>query len=290
MKVESALALLLVALCTSFMGAAAQRELEVLDPKDTANDQRHLQDEGTEDEDQITFQLKMYWEEGYMWQGEDFERKWCLECDNRGEFCEIQTCDGASAQRFVYEEVPGSGGGRLKPATRQDLCWTREGDRQLTLQPCDLNCKQIILGIQYEGRFEMHSNGKPLECLEQHHHPRAGEVVRSKSCIESRDDDTSYWVMINKRGGNYTDEAANNPLFRGSTNITDIGNDVCGDDNQCGLCMGDCDRDSNCQDGLQCMQRDDNEPVPGCNGADLEENSKYSAESVLSSSISVECK
>ena len=187
----------------------------------------------------------------------------------------IQTCDdGDSAQRFVYEEVPGSGGGRLKPATRQDLCWTRQGDRQLELEPCDLSCRQIILGIQYEGRFEMHANGKPLECLEQHHHPRGGEVVRSNDCIESRDDDTSYWIMINKRGGNYTDEA-NNPILRGSANIADLGDDVCSDDNRCGLCMGDCDRDSDCQNGLLCMQRDENEPVPGCNGADLEKYSKY---------------
>jgi hypothetical protein len=31
-----------------------------------------------------------------------------------------------------------------------------------------------------------------------------------------------------------------------------------------GKCQGDCDKDSDCQDGLQCFQRRDNEPVPGC--------------------------
>jgi len=255
---------------------------------------KHTRKKGSHTQNSILFALS-------SWQEEDFERKWCLECDGdceTGKLLEIQTCDGSSKQRFVYEEVPGSGGGRLKPQDRRDLCWTRDGVRVHTLEPCDLNCKQIILGIQYEGKFEMHPNGRPLDCLEQHHHPRAGEVIRAKDCIESRDDDTSYWIMINKEGGNYTD-TQEMEVFRGSTNITDVGRDVCGDDNQCGLCMvrcptclcttryvasrssptfiltqGDCDRDSDCQEGLECMSRDDTEPVPGCVGADLEEYSK----------------
>ena len=27
-----------------------------------------------------TFQLKMHWEEGYCWQLEDFDRRWCMSC------------------------------------------------------------------------------------------------------------------------------------------------------------------------------------------------------------------
>ena len=241
--------------------------------------ERQLQDDGDEnDEDLVTFQLKMYWEEGYYWQEESFERKWCLECDGAcspGTLLDIQRCDSSSKQRFVYEEVPGSGGGRLKPRSRQDLCWTRQGTQVHELEPCDLNCRQIILGIQYEGKFEMHPNGRPLDCLEQHHHPRAGEVVRAKDCIESRGDDTSYWIMINKRGGNYTDvDEEEEELLRGNYTITDFGNDFCDDDNKCSLCQGGCDRDRDCQDGLECMRRDGNETVPGCEGADLEENGK----------------
>jgi len=33
-----------------------------------------------------------------------------------------------------------------------------------------------------------------------------------------------------------------------------------------GKCEGDCVSDSDCQIGLVCMQRNDNEPVPGCGG------------------------
>jgi hypothetical protein len=31
-----------------------------------------------------------------------------------------------------------------------------------------------------------------------------------------------------------------------------------------GKCQGDCDKNSDCQDGLKCFQRQGNEPVPGC--------------------------
>merc|ERR1711977_351532 len=32
------------------------------------------------------------------------------------------------------------------------------------------------------------------------------------------------------------------------------------------LCEGDCDRDSDCGEGLKCFQREDNEDIPGCIG------------------------
>eukprot|EP00980_Cylindrotheca_fusiformis_P005677 scaffold1184_cov132-Cylindrotheca_fusiformis.AAC.98 len=38
-----------------------------------------------------------------------------------------------------------------------------------------------------------------------------------------------------------------------------------------GLCEGDCDKDSDCQDELFCFQRASYEPVPGCNGRDSSE-------------------
>jgi len=32
-------------------------------------------------------------------------------------------------------------------------------------------------------------------------------------------------------------------------------------------CEGDCDNDGHCENGLFCMQRDGNEPIPGCSGS-----------------------
>ena len=45
-----------------------------------------------------------------------------------------------------------------------------------------------------------------------------------------------------------------------------------------GLCEGDCDRDSHCQNGLYCVQRGAYEPVPGCLGGESDEsNTDYCA-------------
>lgn len=166
------------------------------------------------------------------------------------------------------------GGGRIKPNTRRDLCWTGIGERKRhELQPCDLNCRQIIEGLSYEEfRFEMHPNGRPLECLEQHHHPKAGEVVYANDCEAARGDTTSYWVMINKRGGNYSTPEDDSDLLVGSTTITNMGDDACRSAHQCGLCLGNCKANRHCRDGLECLIRDGNETVPGCDGAELAVN------------------
>ena len=37
--------------------------------------------------------------------------------------------------------------------------------------------------------------------------------------------------------------------------------------NSYGMCEGDCDKDSDCQSGLTCFQRDGDEPIPGCYGS-----------------------
>ena len=221
----------------------------------------------------------MYWEEGYYWQEEDFERRWCLNCQSgsceEGDALDIQKCaDGSDEQRFIYEEVPGSGGGRIKPFTRQDLCWTSLGDDRSghELTPCDLNCRQIILGLQYEGRFEMNPNGRINDCLVQHHHPKKGEVVHANDCVSSRGDTTSFWVMINKEGTGV--EQKEEEVLQGSTTIMNLGKNICTDKNKCGLCIGHCESDADCRDGLVCMLRTGNEYVPGCTDNDLEGNSK----------------
>jgi hypothetical protein len=47
--------------------------------------------------------------------------------------------------------------------------------------------------------------------------------------------------------------------------LTDLANDL--GERAYGLCEGDCDRDSDCQFGQNCFQRDGTEAVPGCSGA-----------------------
>ena len=118
----------------------------------------------------IPFRLRLYWEEGYCWQEEWDERKWCLECEGgictEGSYLWLQECSSSSNQKFVYEPVPGTGGGKLKPYTQQDLCWTRTRINAHQLKPCGNDFKdgmgrdvQILLGFTYDGSFELHPNG-----------------------------------------------------------------------------------------------------------------------------------
>jgi hypothetical protein len=223
----------------------------------------------------------LFYRTGYFWQEEDFERRWCLECD--GSSCgidatlHIQECDeNESKQRFVYEAVPGTGGGRLKPYDNQDLCWQRTGPNEHTLQDCGTSCRQIIKGIQYIGRFEMHPNGRPDDCLEQHHHPKADEVVRASDCESSRRDTTSYWIMINKEGSADWEES----LPPENQFINNFGRGVCGADYPCGLCQGQCETDDDCKGVLQCFERDGNEAIPGCLETSSDQASKYTSSSV----------
>lgn len=51
----------------------------------------------------------------------------------------------------------------------------------------------------------------------------------------------------------------------GATEFRAISGNGCGDE-LCGNCEGDCDADEDCQAGLICMQRADDEVVPGCSG------------------------
>jgi hypothetical protein len=117
----------------------------------------------------------------------------------------------------------------------------------------------------------MHPNGMPDRCLEQHHHPRKGEVVFSGDCEESRDDTTSYWIMIDKQGSMDWQE----PLPQEDQFINNFGFGVCAEDYQCGLCQGQCETDNECKDGLACFEREGSEAVPGCLESSLNLASKY---------------
>ena len=48
--------------------------------------------------------------------------------------------------------------------------------------------------------------------------------------------------------------------------INDVGGDLDDDNDLLGRCEGDCDSDDECDSGLVCFQRSDDEPVPRCNG------------------------
>ena len=51
--------------------------------------------------------------------------------------------------------------------------------------------------------------------------------------------------------------------------VVAVSGSFCTPTNRCPVCYGDCDEDSDCEDGLICGQRDGGDPVPGCSGGEL---------------------
>lgn len=159
----------------------------------------------------FTFQMKVHWEQGYCWQAEWYERKWCMSCYggtcNENETIWIQDCNDANIQRWVWEPVPLQLGtnrtGKLKPYTRQDLCMENVGTSETgysffgeispqwwwnLLRPCDPNntSTQIYDGFNIDDSFRFlsydQSQERPERCITMAHHPRAGESMIGEYC------------------------------------------------------------------------------------------------------------
>lgn len=103
--------------------------------------------------------------------------EWCLRCE--GSTCEpddylvLDECGSSSRQRFIYKPVPGSGGGKISPYTKPDLCWTRTRVNAHQLRPCGVKTYvdrydhdiQIIIGFENDVPFELHPNGITEKCM-----------------------------------------------------------------------------------------------------------------------------
>lgn len=158
------------------------------------------------------FRLKLYWETGYYWQEEMFERKWCMRCsDNQecgvGEHLFLGDCGNwhrSAYFDFVYfgnnvvqiELILSSSG-----QDQHKLCLERNtgDDRQVTLHNCNVgNINQhwkASLGSFTGDRFEISQTlfGGVEYCLTNHHHPKYGERLELFTCEETRRDTTNFW-------------------------------------------------------------------------------------------------
>jgi hypothetical protein len=203
--------------------------------------------------------FKIYWEEGYFWQGNRTETFWCMECASsecaEGDGIEVQECEEDNlAQRWQHLQVAG-GGSQIK-TTGRNLCLTTPGNKYLNLTRCDENDKdQLFEGIKENGeRFEWGSYGEKLQvkrCITPHHHPRKGELIFKENCEKARITKSSFWMKYKPSSVLSLREYGSNDCFAG---------------NPCGECSGDCDDDSSCDGDLKCFQRDNFERVPGCAG------------------------
>lgn len=144
-----------------------------------------------------SFRIKMYWEKGYYWQEETFDRKWCVECRrecNDGVELAIHECNKERNTRFQFVTTSGSSEVQIK-VSGMDLCWSLVGRATIKLRACDsTNDRQKFTAGA--GDF----NGKRFEispiwggCLSQDHHPRDGEVLYKQGCDRPRYDTTSFF-------------------------------------------------------------------------------------------------
>ena len=220
---------------------------------------------------QSSFQLKMFWKEGYCWQEEWIERKWCLTCDGntckKGEKLWIRFCArNQSNQRFIYIPVQGTGGGQLKTAT-ENLCIERTGEISYLLAGCNStnNDTQIFTGVRIDGSpFELSPKGQRSQCLTNNaHHPKAEEILYSTSCKVARSSHTNAWTTYH--GG-----SESNPLSATEMSTLKTRLPVCSTSRPCTMCQGACNNDNQCQGNLKCMKRNGNETVPGCFGIEID--------------------
>eukprot|EP00980_Cylindrotheca_fusiformis_P001106 scaffold305_cov110-Cylindrotheca_fusiformis.AAC.24 len=167
--------------------------------------------------DPSAFRLKLYWQEGYYWQEETFERKWCMRCSNNfecsvGEPLFLGDCGRWSKSayfEFVYLDdnkvVQIQVVSLSSDLTENDddnstkLCLGRGGNREVTLQECRNDSNNE--GQRWTAsrgsftttgdRFEI-SDGNGY-CLTNHHHPKYGEQLDLYPCKVPRHDTTNYW-------------------------------------------------------------------------------------------------
>jgi DUF5010 C-terminal domain len=159
--------------------------------------------------------VKLYWEPGYTWQEETFERKWCLECDAPGclpgSYVKLRPCDekwSTLNDVFQFIPVPNATGIAMIRDPTFDTCLSgrRLGSTinstrwNVTMSTCSSSSLEQRWwtagnGHFWAGRFEIQPAGTTDQfCLKSHHHPTPGEVLKLESCRLARIYQTSYWV------------------------------------------------------------------------------------------------
>lgn len=218
------------------------------------------------------FSIKMHWKLGYCWQEEyDRHRKWCWQCKGECEENEelwFQKCNkNIDTQRFSY--IPDVVGGRFK-VYGKDLCLQRVSRTRYQLRKCNVSKKsQIIIGFFADGHpFELQPFRDSSNCVNQHHHPKAGEEVINTLCKTARYWHTNLMELYNANG-NESDKGQNDENDDIGSGKLQIRKPTCNSKNPCEKCEGDCDTDTDCQGDLVCFQRrgkTKNADVPGCSG------------------------
>ena len=140
------------------------------------------------------FNLRIYWQQGYLWQGSSKERKWCMKCRSSncsdGTGIKVARCDRDDPrQQFYFDNR------RIRSRKNTDMCLKRYG-RYIAMDGCDSNdSDQRWSNLSTGAPFELQIPGNDSKCASQHHHPKDGEVLYMNSCTLARRSTTDKWVV-----------------------------------------------------------------------------------------------
>jgi hypothetical protein len=156
------------------------------------------------------FNLKIYWEKGFMWQEDPNEKKWCIECCScrtlnfrdggtgnctavdrcrAGNQLWVKNCDSGAAN-FVIVYVDSY---IMLQVKNRDVCMQRVQQRYLVLEECDpsdpkqlwLNTVSTASRFSITPAFPRDDDGGIPYCLTQQHHPKSEEVVGLQDCKQA---------------------------------------------------------------------------------------------------------
>eukprot|EP00592_Proboscia_alata_P010784 CAMPEP_0194364706 /NCGR_PEP_ID=MMETSP0174-20130528/12607_1 /TAXON_ID=216777 /ORGANISM="Proboscia alata, Strain PI-D3" /LENGTH=336 /DNA_ID=CAMNT_0039138877 /DNA_START=231 /DNA_END=1238 /DNA_ORIENTATION=- len=136
------------------------------------------------------FQTKLYWEEGYRWQGKKKEKRFCAYCkgDCKDEGLKLQICDDREDGQFWRWN-----GDKLESKKAPGYC--ASGSRSQRTKRCSSATKIMgFLTPPNPNKFQWHPLGNDGKCVTNPHHPRENEHLYFADCNSARRDETVYWV------------------------------------------------------------------------------------------------
>jgi len=151
------------------------------------------------------FQLKLFWEDGMIWQNYEKSQGWCATCT--GFYCDVgdhvmitKCLEHMDDQKWIFYDD-----GRVKPLINSDACVTtdRKIEGYVRLETCrqesdDYQRFQLFNNNIFD-KFQFHPRRDDKLCLTNDHHPKEGERLKFESCIIAKEndkgvyDDTSHW-------------------------------------------------------------------------------------------------
>lgn len=144
------------------------------------------------------FKLKLYWEQGYFWQEETFERKWCMRCRggscSLGEKLYIEECDDSGVQRFDFDDL---GSDEILIRLHGTSRCLERSNKDIFVRNCDSGKSNQLWWAKVGGfdeyRFEISQKSATNLCVTQRHHPKPDEEVELEPCTQARAGETSFW-------------------------------------------------------------------------------------------------